>query len=436
MRLPAIFRRAPDPRAGLLAEALALYEDGLEIAAILALYPEEDQRWLRPLLSTGQIVSNALGDEESSFYFEGSLKAKVLEAAAPVIGGGERDPAPVRPLAAPRRWGMAVAGGVALAVVVAIGVVGFGFITAGDAVPGEWNYAFKRAAEGAEARFASGDERINVNIRQAQARIDEIQQLAVRGDLTRGHISRFTSELADLRALAEEETFDSLQQARVRGLSESAVAVLAETDEDLAPAAEEAIDRAHEVAAAVSGGGAVEPVPEPTATATVAPTPTPTATPEPAATVAPEPTATPDALPTPEPTATATPEPAATATETPEPSATATPEPDGAETPDDGNGALGIDGEGATQPLTTPEPSPTATATATATPEPPATPTPEAVVETPAATATPEASPATTDRPAPATQTPPPQPPQPSATAPPAPPTSESAPEVEAAFSP
>lgn len=426
MRLPAIFRRAPDPRAGLLAEALALYEDGLEIAAILALYPEEDQRWLRPLLSTGQIVSNALGDEESSFYFEGSLKAKVLEAAAPVIGGGEPPPAPARPLAAPRRWGMALAGAAALAVAAAIGVTGFGFITAGDAVPGEWNYAFKRAVEGAQARFASGDERINVNIRQAQARIDEIQRLAVRGDLNRGHIGSFTSELADLRELAEEETFDPLQQARVRGLSESAVAVLAETDEELAPAAEEAIDRAHEVAAAVSGG-AVEPEPAPTATAT--PQPSPTLAPEPTAT--PEPTVAPTA--TPEPTATAAPEPAAT--ETPEP--TATPEPDGVETPaDDGSeGGIGIDGDDATLPLATPEPSatpePTPTATPTPTAEPSPTPTPEAVVEPPDATATPEASPATTDRPAPATETPQPEPPAlPEPTATPAPA------EVEAAFSP
>ncbi len=387
MRLSAIFRRAPDPRAGLLAEALALYEDGLEIAAILALYPEEDQRWLRPLLSTGQIVSNALGDEESSFYFEGSLKAKVLEAGAPVIGGGE--PAPAPPLAAPRRMGGALAGVSALAAAVAIGVVGFGFITAGDAVPGEWNYGFKRATEGAQVRFARGDERINVNIRQAQARIDEIQRLAVRGDLNRGHISRFTSELADLRELAEEAPFDPLQQARVRGLSESAVAVLTETDEELAPAAEEAIDRAHEVAAAVSGG-VVEPVPEPTATATVAPEPT--------------------ATPTPEPTATPTPEPAAT--ETPEPAATETPEPSATPVPDGGAGAIGLDTEGSTQPLPAPEPTPTPepSATPTATPEP----SPTAAPELPSATAAPEPSATPTVRPAPATATP--EPPEPAAT--------------------
>lgn len=329
-RLPAFLRRAPDPRAGLLAEALALYEDGLEIAAILALYPEEDRRWLRPLLATGRIVSDALGDEDASYYFEGSLKAKALEAAdGGVIGGGGRERRAFVPRALPGRTALAGAG--ALVAALALGVTGFGFVTAGDAVPGEWNYAFKRAAEGARARFASGDERINVNISQAQARIDEIQRLAVRGDLNRGHISRFTNELADLRELAEEESFDPLQRAKVRGLSESAVAVLAETDEELAPAAEEAIDRAHEVAAAVSGGAGVEPVPAATAT--------PTAT------------------------------------------ATAAPEPDALPAPDGGDGEVGLDADGATQPLEAP---------ATATPEPPSAPdvtaTPEPSPELPPTT--------------------------------------------------
>ena len=353
MRLPAFLRRAPDARAGLLAEALALYEDGLEIAAILALYPEEDRRWLRPLLATGRIVSDALGDEDASYYFEGSLKAKALEAAdGGVIGGGGRARRAFVPRALPGRRALAGAG--ALVAALALGVTGFGFVTAGDAVPGEWNYAFKRAAEGARARFASGDERINVNISQAQARIDEIQRLAVRGDLNRGHISRFTNELADLRELAEEESFDPLQRAKVRGLSESAVAVLTETDEELAPAAEEAIDRAHEVAAAVSGGAGVEPV----ATATVAPEPT--ATPEPA----------------PEPSATPTPEPEPEPADAPEsPIATATPEPDASPAPDGGDGEVGLDADGATQPLEAP---------ATATPEPPSA---------PSVTATPEPSP-------------------------------------------
>lgn len=368
MRLPAFLRRAPDPRAGLLAEALALYEDGLEIAAILALYPEEDQRWLRPLLATGRIVSDALGDEDASYYFEGSLKAKVLEAAAGGVIGGGRGRRAGGPLASPRRRGAALAGAGALAAAIALAVAGFGFVTAGDAVPGEWNYGFKRAAEGARARFASGGERINVNISQAQARIDEIQRLAVRGDLNRGHISRFTNELADLRALAEEEAFDPLQRAKVRGLSESAVAVLAETDEELAPAAEEAIDRAHEVAAAVSGGAGVEPVPAPAATPE--PAPEPSATPTPAPEPEPEPSAAPAATETPAPAA------------TPEPDAEASPAPDG--------GEVGLDADGATQPLSAPT-EPPAPAPA-ATPEPP---------PVPDVTATPEPPPAPDVTPAP-----------------------------------
>ncbi len=293
MRLLRPFRRAPDPRAGIFAEALALYEDGLELAAILALYPEEDRTWLQPLLSTGQILTQAYEEEAASFYFEGSLKAKVLAASEPLIGGP-----PPRPAPRPRlgQLGAALASVAVLVVAGSLGVISFGFITAGDSVPGEWSYAFKRATEQTQSRFARGDERINVHIRQAQERIDEIQTLVARGNLNQGHISDFTDELDDLQELAEEETFDPLQQAKVRGLSETAVAVLHDTEEELAPAAEDAIDRAYQVAAAVSGGtvtGAAPPVavaePEPSEPAA---TPGPSVTPEPLATpelVIPEP---------------------------------------------------------------------------------------------------------------------------------------------------
>lgn len=308
MRLLNFFRRSPDPQAETFAEALALYEQGIEIAAILERYPEEEQDWLRPLLATGQIIGGALQAEEASYYFEGSLKAKVLAAAAaPVIGGPAADPLPE-----PSRFGQlgaAVASVAVLSVAAMLGVITFGFVTAGDSVPGEWNYGFKRATEQAQVRFASGDERINVHIRQAEERLDEIQTLAARDNVSSGHIDSFTDELDDIRELAEEESFDLVQQTKVRNLSETAEVVLAdvgETEEELAPVADEAVDQARRVAAAVSGGSvtpvdAPEPAPTATPTPDATPTPTPEATPTPDAT----PTPTPDpATPTPEPTVT------------------------------------------------------------------------------------------------------------------------------------
>ena len=356
MRLPRPFRRTPDPRAEILAEALALYEDGLELTAILALYPEEDCEWLRPLLSTGQILAQAYEEEAASFYFEGSLKAKVLAAGEPVIGGSAPAPGPRL-----GQLGAALASVAVLVVAGALGVISFGFITAGDSVPGEWNYAFKRATEQTQSRFARGDERINVHIRQAQERIDEIQTLVARGDLNQGHISSFTDQLDDLRELAEEETFDPLQQAKVRGLSETAVAVLSDTEEEIAPAAEDAIDRAYQVAAAVSGG-------EP---------PVALAEPEPVA----SPESEPQASPEPEPEPSASPEPAIPepdegggtveldleggpqplVTPVPDPSPAATEEPEDSPELDEGGGTVELDGGGDPQPLAVPDPPASAT---------------------------------------------------------------------------
>ena len=255
MGLLKFFRRSPDLEAETLAEALLLYEEGVEIAAILERYPAEVQFWLKPLLSTGQNIEGAFKAEEASYYFEGALKAKVLASASPVIGGDTEDLLPSPPRFG--QLGAAVASVAVLVVAGMLGVITFGFVTAGDSVPGEWNYGFKRATEQAQVRFASGDERINVHIRQAQERIDEIQTLVSRGDLSTGHIDSFTDELADIRELAEEESFDRLQQAKVRSLSETADVVLSdvgETEEELAPVAAEAIDQAYQVAAAVSGG--------------------------------------------------------------------------------------------------------------------------------------------------------------------------------------
>ena len=344
MRFLERFRRTPDPQAEIFAEALALYEDGLEIAAILDRYDEEVQGWLKPLLSTGRIIGGAFQAEEASYYFEGSLKAKVLAAATPVIGGAP-DPLPEPPRFG--QFGAALASVGVLGVAAMLGVITFGFVTAGESVPGEWNYNFKRATEQAQVRFASGDERINVRIRLAQERIDEIQTLAARGSLSEGHINSFTAELDDISELAEEESFDPLQQARVRSISESAEVVLSDTEEELAAEAEEAIEYAAEVAAAVSDKpkDGVEPLGDPASG--------------------------PEA--TPEPDATATPEPDPVATETPAAAGEATPE---------ATVTTGVEDE--PEPLADPNADPTVTTGVEDDPEPLTTPeaTPEPTVTT------------------------------------------------------
>ena len=336
MRLLPFLCRSPDPQAAILAEALSLYEDGMEITAILALYGEDDRVWLRPLLSTGQIIGHAFEEEEASFYFEASLKAQFLAAAEPVIGGGALPQAPTVPRPGFGQLRTASASFAVVLVAGALGVLSFGFITSSDAVPGEWNYTFKRATERAQSSFARDDERINVQIRQTEERIDEIQTLVARGDLDVGHIDRLTRELGELLTLAADRSFDPVQQAKVRSLSDSTAAVLSEAEDELAPAATDAIEQANQVVAAVAAGGVSGLAePSPTAEPTAPPTaePTATATAEPTATATAEPTAT-EIPATEEPQETATEEPTAPADPTgaadaPEPTEEPSPTVDG-----------------------------------------------------------------------------------------------------------
>ncbi|WP_322795511.1 DUF5667 domain-containing protein, partial [Tepidiforma sp.] len=291
-----LFERKADRQAELLHEAQALIDDGLEPDFVLGLFPD-DADWLAPLLRTTAALEQAYAAETPSFYFEASLKSAFLARAA--------EPAPcpeplVLPVPGYSPLRTAIASGAILSGAAAVGILALGFVTAGDAVPGDWNYAFKRANERIEYTLSRGDARIDVRLRQAEARVYELQQLAGRNDNLAASLETLQRELRTIADLAEKQGgLTDAQKARVKSLAEQSSTVLQQArsrpdiDPETVAATAAAIDDA--VNAAL---GPVTPLatPEPTAAATPEPSPqpspSPSATPEPAATASPEATAT------------------------------------------------------------------------------------------------------------------------------------------------
>ncbi|HML99199.1 MAG TPA: hypothetical protein PKD75_12020 [Tepidiformaceae bacterium] len=313
-----LFDRKPGYEAQVLAEARALLDDGLELDFVLGLFPE-DASWLEGMLETTSAIEEAFAADSASYYFEASLKAKFLAAA------NRPAPAPAI-LPAPRYSGArtAIASMGVVSAAAAVGVLALGFVTAGDAVPGDWNYAFKLANERIEYTLSRGDGRVDVQLRQTEARVYELQQLTNSGNVSVATLERLQREARALADLAMEQPLDDVQKARARSLAEQGTAVFTEARKqpDVDPAKVDAAAAAFNDAVATALGGPVNELPTPVAT----PTAEPTATETPVATTTPEPgeTATPEPTGPPPPKATATPEPATTATTQPQESATAT----------------------------------------------------------------------------------------------------------------
>lgn len=315
-----LFERKAGSRAEILAEAQALIDDGLEPDFVLSLFPD-DADWLAGMLRVTAAVTDAYAAEPASYYFEASLKAKFLARAAEPTTPAEPLFLPV-PGYSPVRT--AVASMAVLSGAAAVGVLALGFVTAGDAVPGDWNYAFKLANERLEYTLSRGDGRIDVQLRQAEARVYELQQLAARNDNLVASLESLQRELRAIADLAEKQGgLTDVQKARVKSLAEQSSTVISQArsrpdvDPEKVAAAAAAIDDA--VSAAL---GPVTPLatPEPTPTAAPSPTATPEPSPSATATAEPSPTAPPAETATPAPAATTQPVEADTATPAPSPS--------------------------------------------------------------------------------------------------------------------
>ena len=161
-----LFDRKAGAEATVFAEAQALLDDGMAFDDVLDLFSAEAS-WLEPLLRTTTGMRQAVAAEQPSYYFEASLKQKFLAAARredrtaplPVLPAPSR--APISPRTGLRT---AFAGSAVAGVAAAIGALTLGFVTSDDAVPGDWNYAFKLANERLEYSLSRGDQRIDVQL--------------------------------------------------------------------------------------------------------------------------------------------------------------------------------------------------------------------------------------------------------------------------------
>ena len=308
-----LFERKPSYEAQVLAEAQSLLDDGLDLDFVLGLFPH-DEEWLEGMLQTSAAIEAAYAGDSASYYFEGSLKAKFLAAA------NRPAPAPIV-LPAPQYSGArtAVASMGVVSAAAGIGVLALGFITAGDAVPGDWNYTFKLANERLEYTLSRGDGRVDVQFRQTENRVYELQRLTRRGDVSVSTLESLEREARALAELSKIQPLDDVQKARAKSLAEQGSAVFTEARKqpEIDAARVDAAAAAFSDAVATALGAPVHELPTATATASPEPEPTGTGTPEPSATAEPTGTPTPDA------TGTSTAEPSQTA----EASTTATTQP-------------------------------------------------------------------------------------------------------------
>lgn len=312
MRNP--FDRKPGYHAEVFAEAQALADDGLDREFILALFPD-DAPWLEGMLFTSEGIEDAIAGESPSYFFEGSLKSKFLAAArtqpapAPQFGfGGLRTAVAT----------LSVASSAAV-----VGVLTLGFVTAGDAVPGDWNYTFKLANERVEYTLSRGDGRVEVQLRTTRERVEEIRVLSNRGEASSGDLLSLEREARVLSGLARTQDLDEVQRERLNSLVAESAAVLrtvSQKQPELDTHASAAAAAVNDAVVTALGPAPTRPAATSTPAASTTPTPSPTESSTPGPTATPE---TPTATPSPTESATPTPTETATPTEPPTPSPTA-----------------------------------------------------------------------------------------------------------------
>ncbi|MBI5949919.1 MAG: hypothetical protein HY875_17415 [Chloroflexi bacterium] len=281
--MKSLLDRKPGYDARTFAEAQALIEDGLELDFVLGLYPD-DAAWLAPMLGLSGALAATYTAEQPSYFFEASLKNRFLaaarEAAQPVTAAPTL---PAAPAPAPfARVRTAFAGASVVASAAAVGILTLGFVTAGDAVPGDWNYTFKRANERLDYALSRGDDRVGVQLKQAQARVYEIQKLSSRGDLSEGDLARLEKEARSLADQAQAHEIDEVTKAELRSLDALTVAVL-----DAAAAHNPALEPAVATTKKTVSDAVAASVGETSEVTPVTPVASPTATPGPDATPTP-----------------------------------------------------------------------------------------------------------------------------------------------------
>jgi len=314
-----LFERRASREARVYAEAQARLDAGATLGDVLGEFDSEAE-WLAPLLEIGHEAAAEYQSVAPDPDFSATLEQAFLAAA--------RRPSFVPNPEPSTGWlRTALASAAVASAVAALGVLMFGLVTADQAVPGDWNYTLKITRERLEDTFTSGDQQVDVQIRQTEARVYELQRLSNRGPISAGDLEKLDREARELTEITQGRPLDEGQLARLRGIFEGASLVLEKTQEQQPELSGqvESTRRTVDEAIAATGAGPVTSITEPPPTATE----DPTATEEPAATEEPEPTTTPEPTASPETSA----EPATTPPPSPgAPTETATTEPTAAPT--------------------------------------------------------------------------------------------------------
>lgn len=300
-------RRSTETFEDVLARCLAAIEtDGATVESCLAAHPRYADR-LKPALKTAASLRRGFAATPDTAFAE-RLRAKVLDAAAAPRPAPAAVPTPIRKAAEPvthARRAMWRAGVVAAAAAVFALMVflPLGAVTSADALPGDWNYGFKRATE--EVQFKLG---LNDHLDLASERADEIARLARAGrtEEIEGTAKQYQAEIQK----AQQVLATNPDPATIRRFEDE----INRQKLALKQAADVLDQQAIITAPAATpspGARTVAPSATPSPDATPSPnvTPSPSATPDPTRTVEPSPSST-TAVPT------ATPAPA-TSTSTP-----------------------------------------------------------------------------------------------------------------------
>ncbi len=304
-----LFNSRPSYGDRVYAEAQALIDDGLDRELVLELFPR-DTEWLEALLDTSIDLIDATRREEPSWYFEGALKRRFIEAgmkkASGMVPMAESTPSRTPQ----RRYGTAFAAAGVVAGALGAWAIAFGFLTADSAGKGDWNYVFRAGRDRIDYRFSDGPGRVDVRLNATELSVQRIVVLP-RSEVTQADLDRLAREADALAQLAQKGPLDKPQQERLKDIRDQVVAVLNEVKErqpDLQPSVDSVVDKVNSAVAA--GTGAVKPITPTAASPSPSPSPSATATPVPAT---PSPSASPATDSSPSPTASATP----TASETP-----------------------------------------------------------------------------------------------------------------------
>lgn len=286
-----LLERRASREARTYAAAQELIDAGYPLEDVVGRYPT-DAAWLAPLLETGAATGDGFRTVTADPEFERTLHDAFLAAA-------RRPSFTLSPAPTSGRVRTALAAATVAAAIGSLGVVTYGMVTADQAVPGDWNYTLKTTQERLADAFASGDGKVDVQIRQTEARVFELRQLNTRGDLSADDIAKFEREARELADMVRDRPLDNSQKARVLGILEGANVVLDQASQqrpELQPAVT-STRKTVDDAVAATGAGGVTSISEPTPAATAA-TPEPTPSVVAGASVTPQPSPA-DAEPTP-----------------------------------------------------------------------------------------------------------------------------------------